>query len=37
MIHVDKNVLDMMTKVVTKDKHLLCKGGVGMVGASHAG
>lgn len=30
------NVLDMMTKGVTKFKHLFCKGGAGVVRASHA-
>ena len=29
-VHTDKNVSDMLTKVVTKDKHLFCRSGAGM-------
>lgn len=37
-IHTNKNVAtDMMTKTVTKEKHLYCRDGVGMEGVSHTG
>ena len=36
-IHTDRNVSDMMTKVVTKEKHVYCRDGAGMEGSSHAG
>ena len=29
-VHTEKNVSDMLTKVVTKDKHLFCRSGAGM-------
>lgn len=35
-VHTDKNISNMMTKVVTKENHLFCRSGVVMVGASHA-
>lgn len=36
-IHTDQNVLDIMTKVVTKKEHGYCRSGANMVGTSHAG
>lgn len=36
-IHTNQYVSNMMAKVVTKYKHLFCRGGVDMVKASHAG
>ena len=36
-IHTERNVADMMTKVVSKEKHVYCKNRAGMDGASHAG
>ena len=29
-VHTDKNISDMLTKIVTKDKHLFCRSGAGM-------
>ena len=34
-IHTDKNVSDMLTKVVTKEKHVFCRDGVGMKALSY--
>lgn len=35
-IHIDRNILDMMTEVVTKEKHVYYRNGMGMEGAFHA-
>lgn len=36
-IHTNKNLSDMMTKVVTKAKYLFCRSRASMVGTSHVG